>query len=196
LTTSNITSHDEEPCLRNALPEQAEGNRFVGSSLWHQATPALKLVLCNRSNLTCHGERQSSVFFAAIHRKHLNGFDLPIRYERYFAVWSTHPPFNVLAVSEYPILFHNETATGWNETENWDDTDNANANHGVWARLTYTTTIAWAWRPDEGDIREKGIGYLDDEVILSIGVDDQDQVYALATPSELLQCLRICPSRR
>lgn len=61
--------------------------------------------------------------------------------------------------------------------------------------MTYTTTIAWDWGREEGDVRGKSIGYLDDEVILSVGVDDQDQVFGIVTASELLQCLRICPGR-
>lgn len=102
----------------------------------------------------------------------------------------------MLAVSQHPILLANETASGWSEEETWDDVPEAKAEgREFWARLTYTTTIAYAWGREESDVREKSIGYLDDEVILSIGVDDQDQVYAKVTASDLLQCLRVCPGR-
>jgi hypothetical protein len=102
----------------------------------------------------------------------------------------------MLAISQHLVLLNNETATGWNETEAWDDIDEAKyGKRGFWARMTYTTTIAWAWGRGDGDIQEKGTGYLDDEVILNAGVDDQDQAYATATTSELLQCLRIYPGR-
>jgi len=102
----------------------------------------------------------------------------------------------MLAVSQHPILLANETTLGWSEEETWDDVPEAKAEgREFWARLTYTTTIAYAWGREESDVREKTIGYLDDEVILSIGVDDQDQVYAKVMVLDLLQCLRVCPRR-
>ena len=45
-------------------------------------------------------------------------------------------------------------------------------------------------------MREKGTGFLDDEVILTVGVDDQDQVFGRVVVSELLQYLKVCPGRR
>jgi hypothetical protein len=143
-------------------------------------------------------------FFAAIHRKHENQYGLPLRYERYVAVWSASQPFGMLAVSKYPILFMNETAAGWTTNEMWDDVPEAvKEERGEWAGWTYTTTIAWAWRRNEkvgGESGEKGeemegknVGFLDDEVILSVGVDDEGQVYGKLALWELLQCLRLCP---
>lgn len=135
-----------------------------------------------------------TVFIAAIHRKHKNVLGLPIRYERYLIMWAARPPFSMLAISRHPILLANETTTGWTAEESWDDIPEAlSESRGFWAKLTYTTTIAWAWSKEDGDIREKGAGYLDDEIILSVGVDDRDQVYGKVLVSELLQCLRICP---
>jgi len=88
----------------------------------------------------------------------------------------------------------NETTTGWTAEETWADIPEAVVEQrGFWARLTYTTTIAYAWGREEGDVREKGTGYLDDEVVLSVGVDDQGQVFGKVMVRELLQCLRICP---
>ena len=127
----------------------------------------------------------------------MNKFDLPTRYERYFIVWSAMPPFNMLAVSEHPILMANETTNGWTEEQTWDDLPEALAEkRGFFGRFTYTTKIAYAWGREEKDIREKATGYLDDEVILSVGVDDNDQAYAIVVVSELLQCLRVCPGRQ
>ncbi|TAQ89657.1 hypothetical protein B7494_g2033 [Chlorociboria aeruginascens] len=195
-TTTNMTDPLEQPCLLDATPEQIERNQFLANATWHQATPALKLILCRRVDASCLSKDPDIVFFAAIHRKHKNVWDLPIRYERYFAVWSAILPFNMLAISQHPILFANETTTGWTEQETWDDVPEARMeNRGFWAHVTYTTTIAYAWGSEEGDIREKGTGYLDDEVILSVGVDDQDQVYGRVLVSDLLQCLRVCPGR-
>jgi hypothetical protein len=194
-TTPNITDPLEEPCLHDPTPAEISRSKYMANSTWHQATPALKLILCTRKNLTCRADPLNAVFFAAIHRKHVNNWDLPIHYSRYFIIWSAHYPFNILAVSQHPILFANETTSGWEEPETWDDVPEALAEgRGFWARLTYTTTIAWG-RRDEGDVKELGTGYLDENVVVSIGVDDEEQVFGRVGVKELLGCLRTCPRR-
>jgi hypothetical protein len=196
LTTTNETDPLEEPCLSEPTPLEVYGGHFMAGASWHQATPALKLVLCARSNSTCINQFEETVFFAAIHRKHVNDYGLPVRYERYFVIWSATPPFNMLAVSLHPILLANETSRGWTPEEIWDDVEESQSEkRRNWGQFTYTTTIAYAWGKEESDIREKGTGYLDDEVILSVGIDDQNGLYAKVKASDLLQCLRICPGR-
>lgn len=196
LTTPNMTDPSEEPCLHDPTPEELANGHYMADASWHQATPSLKLILCERSDQTCVRGNPEMVFFAAIQRKHINGYGLPVRYERYFVVWSVTAPFNMLAVSQHPILFANETNRGWTTEEIWDDSpEDLATGSGEWGRFTYTTTIAYAWGREESDVREKGVGYLDDEVILSIGIDDEGGLYGKAKVSELLQCLRICPGR-
>lgn len=196
LTTPNMTDPLEERCLQDPSMEEITSGHYNENSTWHQATPSLKLILCSRSDTNCHAENPDRVFFAVIQRKNVNIWGLPIRYERFMVVWSATAPFNMLAVSRHPILMANETTFGWTAEEAWDDLPRARIqNWGLWGRITYTTTIAYAWGREEGDIREKGTGYLDDEVILSVGVDDEGQVYGRVIVSDLLQCLRVCPGR-
>ncbi|KAM3075397.1 hypothetical protein ACMFMG_007164 [Clarireedia jacksonii] len=193
-TTTNVTDPIEVSCLTDASALDVSKNKYMANGTWHQATPALKVILCNRSDSSCNAETSDIVFFAAIHRKYKNHLNLPIRYERYFVIWAATPPFSMLAVSQHPMLFSNETTTGWTAKESWDDVPEAvEEGRGFWAKLTYTTTIAYAWGREEGDVREMGVGFLDDEVILSVGIDDVDQVYGKVVVSDLLQCLRICP---
>ncbi len=195
LSTQNMTDPLEQSCLAEVLVGEPETEIFTVDSSWHQATSALKLILCTRSNTSCLIDN-ATVFFAAIQRKHTNGYGLPIRYERYFVIWSATWPFNMLAMSQHPILMANETNRGWKPAEIWDDNVEAvSERRGIWGDFTYTTTIAYAWGRAESDIREKGTGYLDDEVILSVGIDDQDGLYGKVLVSDLLSCLRICPGR-
>ncbi|KAL9106780.1 MAG: hypothetical protein Q9227_008202 [Pyrenula ochraceoflavens] len=233
--TPNLASPSEQPCLpdpRDAL------NR---SGHWHQATNSLKLLLCRRVDVMtrkCNQtEEERAVHFAVIHRKFSNEWDLPLRYERYFIVWDSKPPFRMLAMSRWPILLRNETASGWSGEENWSEKvpnqsrlaqrwdsplswntttprrDGEEAKN--WAYFTYTPSIAWARRPksnhqyydrrgrfdessdpafsiDDG-FESFQIGFLDDEVILGIGIEDTQQGFARAQAEVLLQGLRICP---
>ncbi len=68
-----------------------------------------------------------------------------------------------------------------------------------WAYFTYTVSIAYAWGRGGGmqqeEVGDKNEGFLDDEVVLAIGIDDKGQGFARARAGELVQCLRACPGR-
>ena len=253
-TSPNLTDPLELPCLQNGPDFRGEFGH------WHQATNALKLILCYGSEARAgkcdEKEEGRSVHFAVIHRKYSNPWKLPLRYERFLIIFSTRPPFHMLAISKHPLLFWNETASGWTPGENWavetrgealqrasfnrsvgrersfNETATINSTNsqysrlqkdqmfgrrrGNWAYFTYTPSIAWAWRPKSRTVRQgyrmnghgkseyrKGnlleslnIGYLDDEVILGIGLDDNAQTFARAKAETLLQCMQACPGRR
>ena len=129
----------------------------------------------------------------------------------------------MLGISQHPILFFNETASGFSPSQNWaDDPVNAKivADHkagagklhmnasepfggrGDWAYFTYTVSISYAWGRQP---REKGaggdeaadmhVGYLDDEVVLGIGIDDMGQAFSRVKAEALVGCMRACPGR-
>lgn len=110
----------------------------------------------------------------------------------------------------------NETASGWSASENWDDdttnaalvavTKDRHANatepfggKDFWAYFTYTVSMAYAWgrKPRAGragdEAQDMHVGYLDDEVVLGIGVDDKGQVFSRVRAGELVGCMRACP---
>ncbi|KAG8528737.1 uncharacterized protein KY384_006424 [Bacidia gigantensis] len=235
LTTPNLTDPLESPCLHNAFEEEIAKQHASYNSTnkpkrevehdkrklmkWHQATNALRLVLCNRSDQKCKDTPENSIFFALVHRKVSNALKLPMRYERFFIAWSSTPPFHMIGISQHPILMRNESALGWTPSESWDDDpENAkivaatkaripkNASEpyggkGHWASFTYTVSISYAWgrkprKASHGDRSEDmHMGYLDDEVILAIGVDDEGGVFAQVEAKELVQCMRACSGR-
>lgn len=207
LTTTNLTDPLEQPCLKDVALDEPDEIKKGGT--WHQATNSLRLVLCNRGDADCKPNADNTVFFAIVHRKHPNYLKLPLRYERYFIVWSAVPPFSMLGISQHPILLANETASGWSAEQNWDD-DPLNAQlvkqarkngeegfvgKDYWAYFTYTVSIAYAWGRKGDEAIWKNTGFLDDEVILGIGIDDKGQGFARVKARELLQCLRACPGR-
>ncbi|KAI9675278.1 MAG: hypothetical protein M1817_001180 [Caeruleum heppii] len=202
LTTTNLTDPLENPCLSDVFTTEPDDTKRGGS--WHQATNSLRLVLCNRLDPDCSPSPANTVFFAVIHRKHPNHLKLPLRYERYFIVWSAAPPFSMLGISQHPLLMANETASGWSAAQNWADVSDDNAQRqqmlnadrgGYWAYFTYTVSIAYAWGRKGDEVTGKNSGFLDDEVVLGIGVDDKGQAFATVPARELLQCLRACPGR-
>lgn len=199
LTTPNLTDPYEIPCLRDgAKPKDYE----VWGGSWHQGTNSLRLVLCERSDKACRARPENTVFWSLIHHKHKNFYALPLRYERYFIIWSSTPPFHMLAMSKMPIILANETVSGWDLDESWDDDEEhqqmlaeGKQGKGEFAVFTYTPSIAYSWGRFEDQPQEKNVGYLDDEVILGVGINDEAQGYARAKVIDLLQCMRACPGR-
>lgn len=102
----------------------------------------------------------------------------------------------------------NETASGWTASENWAD-DPTNADHvaaskakgasaepfggkDLWAYFTYTVSISYAWGRQDDEPEDKNSGFLDDEVVLGIGIDDAGHGFTKARVEDLLGCLRLC----
>lgn len=198
LTTTNLTDPLEPACLAN-IQLNHSGHTQKDSGTWHQATNSLRLVLCARADPHCSPNADNTVFFAIVQRKQLNYWYLPMRYERYIIVWSAHPPFHMLAVSQHPILMANETASGWSAKENWADDNHSGQEtekKDMWAYFTYTVSMAYAWGRAGDEIIWKNTGFLDDDVLLGIGIDDRDQGFARLPARDLLQCLKACPGVR
>ncbi|KAI4251791.1 MAG: hypothetical protein LQ352_004662 [Teloschistes flavicans] len=209
-TTANLTDPLEFSCIFDS--DATETDKAKKGGTWHQATNSLRLILCERTDRKCKPSEANTVFFAVIHRKFPNFLDLPLRYERHFMVWSAVPPFDLLGISQHPILMANETASGWTASQNWDDDANNSAivaltkhsynasepfgGKDYWAYFTYTVSMAYAWgRSGIEEVSDKNVGYLDDEVVLGIGIDDMGQGFARARAGDLVQCLRACPGR-
>ncbi|ETI23521.1 hypothetical protein G647_05323 [Cladophialophora carrionii CBS 160.54] len=76
------------------------------------------------------------------------------------------------------------------------------------AYFTYTPSLAWTWSPhsaaanqdhenDDVDyMSQLGTGYLGDDVLVGIGLDDVNQAFARVKVDSLLNCLRLCPGVR
>lgn len=214
-TSPNLTSPAELPCLFDdpgLITTGIDGKTHTPT--WHQSTNSLTLVLCRRRDSDCVSGAENTIFVAVVHRKHLNAYGLPLRYERYVVAWSAQPPFDMLGVSKHPILFTNETAAGWTARENWDDgrgeapfgnyTLGRNGNSTsrrresgmgeMWASFTYTVSIAWAWEVrNRVEVKDKNVGYLDDKVVVGIGIADGGQGFVEVAVKELVGCLRACP---
>lgn len=201
-TTPNLTAPNEAPCLTSA--DLLDNTGRPGH--WHQGSNSLQVILCSRHDLAClsnHSKDQlvsdgKVAHFAVLHRKFSNEMDLPMRYERYFMVWEARPPFRMVGISRHPILFSGEKANPWTELDNGIN-DGVKAKRRTNAYFTYTPSIAWAWRRDAmvDDAGRAsmlyGVGYLDDEVVVGIGMDDTAQGVVRVKADELLSCLRLCP---
>ena len=159
------------------------------------------------------------VHFAIVQRKFSDDTELklPLRYERWVVVWEGRQPFRIVAVGRWPVLFEGESARPWSDVENgdgrgdsWNRTRSEMGKRHREVGFAYTVGLTWAWRGrndvgvdgeemwegEEADIYELenlGRGFLGDEVLMGVGLDDKEQVVVKVQVDELLSCLRLCP---
>ena len=157
--------------------------------------------------------------FAIVQRKFSDETQLrlPLRYERWVVVWEGRPPFRMVAVGRWPVLFEGESARPWSGGEGgggrgdgWNRTRREMGKRNGEVGFAYTVGLSWAWRGrndvavdgeevwegEEADIHELenlGRGFLGDEVLMGVGLDDREQVVVKVQVDELLSCLRLCP---
>lgn len=153
------------------------------------------------------------VHIAFVHRKFSNEMELPMRYERYLVIWEARPPFQTVSISHHPILFGGEMARPWSTVENGLAT--VENDHEKRERIglveleiaspayfTYTPSLAWTHRSPPSIVDGKrnlerghedlGTGYLDDEVLVGLGMDDLAQGVARIAVRDLLGDMRFC----
>jgi hypothetical protein len=147
------------------------------------------------------------VHFSIVHRKlhPVNALGLVERggYERWVVVWEGRSPGRIVATGKHPVVLEDEVFDdGRDETE---------------MGFVYTTSVSWAWRVEsdvggsddgqsvdddhefaflDGDVSHLSsldTGFVDDEVILGIGIDDVRQAVVKVKVQELLACLTLCP---
>lgn len=167
------------------------------------------------SGKVCEGEEAlegEEVFFAVVHRKFSDGtLGMPLRYERFVVVWEGVWPWRVVGVGKGAVVFGEEVMRGFDEGSE-DTLEEGGAKEAKGLKrdrefmhkvgFTYTTSIAWAWRPvrveeeseDAEHLAGLGTGYLGDEIIMGIGLDDVAQMVLKIKVEELLSCLRLCPA--
>ena len=216
LAQPNATHPEEPPCLLppdvlTSLQNQNSSNPTTKSSRasTHQSTPALRLILCQRPcKSSAHEWLQSGqeVHFSIVHRKlhRDDGLGLVGKggYERWVVIWEERAPGRIVAVGRRPVAFVDEVG---------EDEGGSGSEEGT--GFVYTTSVSWAWRADggrgsegkNGDIDEEGhldgdvphlfslgTGFLGDEIVLGIGIDDVKQVVVKVKVDDLLSCLMLC----
>jgi hypothetical protein len=72
LTTLNLTDSLKMPRLKEMPLVEIERNKRSANAMWHQTTPALKLVLCKRADMDHRTNFHHMVFFAAVQRKQMS----------------------------------------------------------------------------------------------------------------------------
>ena len=109
-TTPNLTTPLEQPCLRNepdslGQPDHCTKPPTHSKSSSATATkPLLEIATSPKRDAACTSPSSTAT----------SAMSVPSRCATSgtFAVWEARPPFQMLGVSRYPVLFRNERASG------------------------------------------------------------------------------------
>ncbi|KAK9379276.1 uncharacterized protein V2V93DRAFT_373444 [Kockiozyma suomiensis] len=157
LTTSNLTSPLELSCIHD-------------DATWHQATNAIKIVLCNYGE--CTPGPENTVYMSFLHKKSGVKESLKVQYRRYVAVWKTTAPFELVGFGNKHIRFDNE--------DEWEQ------KFDVEGKFLYTVSINWETNQNRYE------GYLNENVLVSLGVGDHGNAAVVLPARDLLTCMDSC----
>ncbi|KAK9451371.1 uncharacterized protein V1518DRAFT_408373 [Limtongia smithiae] len=159
LASYNMTNPLEIACLPD-----------IPSAVWHQATNALMVVLCNYGD--CEPTADNTVYISFLHNKVQHEDTLKVEYSRYLAVWKAVAPFEMIGFASRPLRFENE-----------DELENA---YDVEGKFLYTVSIAWERHENRFE------GYLNENILISLGIGDHANGAVILPARDLFACMNRC----
>lgn len=164
----------DEKCLQKLMPTLKD----TGLEWLHQATNSLSLTLCNRADTDCHSTPENTYNLVLFQKKTFYYHGV---YEPYMMLFHERAPFSVYAVSQKPIWYHGRGRADedWRRPGNeWKPIDQS--------EMLFTVSMNW---------KKQGMryhGYLDDEVMISFGVEDQHAGAIDVVVGELIRDMGLC----
>ncbi|KAK9490749.1 hypothetical protein V1508DRAFT_252784 [Lipomyces doorenjongii] len=160
----------------------------------HQATNSLRVTLCE---YPCEPTLDNTVLISIMHVKYERFLD--VYYRRYLVVMNATAPFHILARSSNLMYAGTDerhmvysVALEWDHShyrrrrESLDNPPNAveKREESSLAKLT----------PDTNNlVNDYYHGWLDDTVLISLGLNDKESAFIHVKASQLLDCLELCP---
>jgi hypothetical protein len=140
----------------------------------HQSTNSLSLTLCNRGE--CEPSKDNTLIVAVFQLKELRYYHPT--YEPYVVLIEQHAPFRMHGVGQLPFWVHGRSREPFPE---WKGTD---ASH--FTQMFYITSISWKSKS------QRYQGFLDDEIFISFGIEDNYTASIDVLAQDLVQCIGLC----
>lgn len=158
-----FAEESDEQCLERYVPKLAEKLESV-----HQATNSLKITMCERSDNSCVPSDDNTFIISIF--QHKTFYSYHSVYEPYVMAFRQRAPFEIHAISSRPLWIHGR--------EQHPDTGTAD--------MFYVTSMSWKSQA------QKYHGYLDDELFLGFGIEDEKAGGIDMLASHLLEGLSLC----
>lgn len=153
----------DDVCMAKYLPQVALKDESI-----HQATNSLRITMCRRINDLCIATDDNTFIFTIYQHKKFHNFHSV--YEPYIMVFKQRAPYEIHAMSRLPLWIHGR--------EKHHDEKKSD--------MFYVTSMNWKQR----DLRYHG--YLDDELFLAFGIEDEKTGGMDVLAGDLLGNLGLC----
>ena len=186
-----MTTGLDIPCLDTYMPKlhpQDPGNSTSGIAYQtiHQTANSLSITLCNRTDPTCH-PTPSNTFILSLFQHKIFDSD-HAQYFPYILLHSQSPPFAIHAISTKSIWIHGRSRlTNQTPSPFWRTPDDVLPFH---SELFFVVSMAWK------SAGQRYHGYVDDEIMLGLGIEDYASAGIDVVAGDLLQDLGYCDSER
>lgn len=160
----SIFSTDQDArCMEKLMPRAENELESI-----HQATNSLKITLCKREDTDCTADEKNTFIFTIYQHKLFYNFHSV--YEPYVMLFRQQAPFDIYALSKLPLWIHGREFRSDDKASD----------------LFYITSMSW---------KKRGLkyhGYLDDEMFLTFGIEDERSGAIDIHASDLLEGLELC----
>ncbi|KAK9371623.1 uncharacterized protein V1513DRAFT_455109 [Lipomyces chichibuensis] len=161
-----------------------------------QATNSLRVTLCE---YPCEPTLDNTVLMSIMHVKYVHLEE--VYYRRYLVIMNATAPFGILARSSNLIYMgSDERATVFTVAMEWDHShfrdrrkSFVNPQKAVTKREEFAVNAAKLTPDMNSLVNDYYHGWLDDTVLISLGVNDQESAFTHINASQLLDCLEPCP---
>lgn len=154
---------EDEQCLAKYMPEIKEKLESV-----HQATNSLQITMCRQSDESCIATEENTFIFTIFQQKTYYSYHSV--YEPYVMLFQQRAPFAVHAISRRPLWIH-----GREQHPEFGTAD-----------MFYVTSMSWKARGKSYH------GFLDDELFLAFGIEDERAGGIDLQAGHLLEDLGLC----
>ena len=158
-----LAAASDEQCILKYMPQVAPVLESI-----HQATNSLKVTMCPSAAKSCIA-KEDNTFILTIYQ-HKTYYNFHSVYEPYIMVFEQQAPFRIHAMSSKPLWIHGRQRHPERNTSD----------------MFYVTSMSWKSRE-----RRYG-GFLDDEIFIAFGIEDEEAGGIDVLASELLGDLGLC----
>lgn len=170
------TALADNACMTRYLPSLGLPHESL-----HQATNALSLTLCARSDPSCTPTPANTFILSLVQRKSFPAFHGV--YDPYVVLFASTPPFALYAISTKPLWMHGRAAlTPQNAGRKWREAGSDPPRDQ--AEMVYVTSVGWrggGWH-----------GYVDDGLMLGFGIEDERAGGMDVLAGDLVRDLGVC----
>ncbi|KAK9321879.1 hypothetical protein V1517DRAFT_325164 [Lipomyces orientalis] len=175
--------------LRKTFPDPSQQRMTI-----HQATNTLRVTLCD---YPCEPTLDNTVLVSIMHVKYEHW--LHVYYRRYLVVMNATAPFHILARSSNLVYAgSDERQMVYSVSMEWDhphfrDHSQSLVNPPNAVAKREETTEPRVTPETNNLVNDYYHGWLDDTLLISLGLNDQDSAFMHVKAGQLLDCLELCP---